>query len=50
MAERKAPRYQASPDPESEAWNTLPWRKLEQPVYRIQKRMCAVRRVEVSLA
>ena len=26
-------------DPESEAWNKLPWRKFEQHVYRIQKRI-----------
>ncbi len=40
MANRKAPRTsQKEADPESEAWNTLPWRKLEQHVYRIQKRI-----------
>src|SRR5215469_5228381 len=43
MAERKAPRIQAPPDPESETWNTLPWRKLEQHVYRIQKRIYQAR-------
>jgi hypothetical protein len=32
MTERKAPRKQETPDPESEAWNKLPWRKLEQHV------------------
>jgi len=37
MAERKAPKVKQQPDPESEAWNKLPWRKLEQHVYRIQK-------------
>lgn len=40
MADRKA--RQANPqqiDPVSETWNALPWRKLEQHVYRIQKRM-----------
>src|SRR6266852_2032022 len=37
MAERKAPRKQVKSDPESEAWNKLPWRKFEQHVYRIQK-------------
>src|SRR5215472_4525163 len=40
MAQRKAPgngpQHAASV---SEAWNTLPWRKLEQHVYRIQKRI-----------
>lgn len=39
MAERKAPRSRPQPDPESEVWNKLPWRKLEQHVYRIQKRI-----------
>ncbi len=39
MAERKAPRKQVKSDPESEAWNKLPWRKFEQHVYRIQKRI-----------
>src|SRR5256885_13008898 len=40
MKERKAPRKEPQPlDPESEAWNKLPWRKLEQHVYRIQKRI-----------
>jgi RNA-directed DNA polymerase len=34
MANRKAP-----PGMESEAWNKLPWKKLEQHVYRIQKRI-----------
>lgn len=37
MAERKAPRTKQQLDPESEAWNKLPWRKFEQHVYRIQK-------------
>src|SRR5215470_8830940 len=41
MADRKAP--QDNPllmvDPTSEAWNKLPWRKLEQHVFRIQKRI-----------
>src|SRR5713226_2095212 len=37
MAERKAPKVKQQPDPESEAWNKLPWRKFEQHVYRIQK-------------
>ncbi len=39
MAERKAPREKVTPDPESETWRTLPWRKFEQHVYRIQKRI-----------
>lgn len=39
MAERKAPKVKVKCDPESEAWNRLPWRKLEQHVYRIQKRI-----------
>ncbi len=44
MAERKAPGEKVTPNPESEAWRTLPWRtlpwrKFEQHVYRIQKRI-----------
>src|SRR5438552_9084431 len=39
MANRKAPKAKREPDPESEAWNKLPWRKFEQHVYRIQKRI-----------
>jgi len=40
MKERKAPRKEAQAlDPESEAWNKLPWRKFEQHVYHIQKRI-----------
>src|SRR6266704_6187361 len=37
----KAPRtkQQSLPDPESESWRKLPWRKLEQHVYRLQKRI-----------
>src|SRR6266849_3639083 len=35
MANRKA----QPPQAESETWNKLPWRKLEQHVYRIQKRI-----------
>jgi len=35
LTETKAPRS----DPESESWRKLPWRKLEQHVYRIQKRI-----------
>ncbi len=32
------------------AWEQLPWKKLEVAVYRMQKRMCAMRRIEISLA
>src|SRR5260221_6176823 len=39
MAERKAPRTKRELAPESEAWRTLPWHKLEQHAYRIQKRI-----------
>src|SRR5213080_4505797 len=41
MPETKAPRIkrQTPPDPESESWRKLPWRKFEQHVYRIQKRI-----------
>ncbi len=39
MAETKAPKTKPALDPESESWNKLPWRKLEQHVYRIQKRI-----------
>jgi len=41
MADTKAPRTKrkSSLDPESESWNKLPWRTLEQHVYRIQKRI-----------
>nr|WP_075164326.1 reverse transcriptase N-terminal domain-containing protein [Ktedonobacter racemifer] len=39
MTNRKAPRIKKKIDPESEAWNKLPWRKFEQHVYRIQKRI-----------
>jgi RNA-directed DNA polymerase len=39
MRDTKAPRIKPQPDPESEAWRNLPWRKLEQYVYRIQKRI-----------
>src|SRR6266853_121044 len=39
MANRKAPKVKPKLDPESEAWNKLPWRKFEQHVYRIQKRI-----------
>jgi RNA-directed DNA polymerase len=39
MSEAKAPRRRREPDSASESWSTLPWRKLEQHVYRIQKRI-----------
>ncbi len=39
MADTKAPRNKCLLDPESESWRTLPWRKFEQHVYRIQKRI-----------
>jgi RNA-directed DNA polymerase len=41
MTDTKAPgrKRQPPPDPESESWRTLPWRKFEQHVYRIQKRI-----------
>jgi len=39
MKERKAPRERNPSDPASEAWNKLPWRKLEKQCYRIQKRI-----------
>lgn len=30
------------------AWERLPWKRLEVAVYRMQKRMCAMWRTEVS--
>jgi hypothetical protein len=39
MAETKAPRNKSALDRVSESWRKLPWRKLEQHVYRIQKRI-----------
>jgi RNA-directed DNA polymerase len=41
MTETKAPRVKRKVplDPESESWRKLPWRKFEQHVYRIQKRI-----------
>src|SRR6202049_4039253 len=39
MADRKAPKVKPQLDPESEAWRQLPWRKLEQHIFRIQKRI-----------
>jgi RNA-directed DNA polymerase len=44
MAKRKAPGEKVTPNPESEAWRTLPWRKFEQHVYRIQKRIYQARK------
>ena len=38
MEERNTPAAQVR-DEQSVAWNKLPWRKLEQHVYRIQKRI-----------
>src|SRR5256714_8710927 len=38
-AKRKAPKIKLSPDPESEAWNSIPWPKVEQHWFRIQKRI-----------
>src|SRR6266705_6727997 len=39
MAERKAPKIKPPVDPESEAWNKIPWRELERHCFRIQKRI-----------
>src|SRR5437899_8024679 len=39
MAKTKAPKIKHALDRESESWNKLPWRKLEQHVYRLQKRI-----------
>ena len=39
MTETKAPRARQISAPESESWRKLPWRKFEQHVYRIQKRI-----------
>lgn len=39
MAETKAPSTKLPLDAASESWRNLPWRKLEQHVYRIQKRI-----------
>src|SRR5260370_35138347 len=38
MKERNAPPHQET-DRESVAWKNVPWRKLEQHVFRIQKRI-----------
>ena len=48
MANRKTSSRQET-DEMSVAWNKLPWRKFEQHCFRIQKRMCAMRRIEISL-
>ena len=48
MKERKTSSTQET-DEMSVAWNKIPWRKLEQHCFRIQKRMCAMRRIEISL-
>jgi RNA-directed DNA polymerase len=39
MQDRKAPREMRQLDPASEAWNQLPWRKLEKHCFHIQKRI-----------
>src|ERR1700726_4292123 len=39
MAQTKAPKNELRLNRESESWNKLPWRTLEQHVYRIQKRI-----------
>jgi RNA-directed DNA polymerase len=39
MQDRKAPRKKRQLDPASEAWNQLPWRKLEKHCFHIQKRI-----------
>jgi RNA-directed DNA polymerase len=41
MSETKAPKIKQKPlpNPESESWRKLPWRKFEQHVYRLQKRI-----------
>ena len=49
MKDRKAPQARLTADPASETWNKLPWKKLEKHTFRIQKRMCAMRRIEISL-
>src|SRR5258708_37021019 len=38
MQDRKTPKGKRQLDPASEAWNQLPWRKLEKHCFRIQKR------------
>ncbi len=39
MKQAKAPQEERQPLPGSEGWNKLPWRKLEQHVYHLQKRI-----------
>src|SRR5438552_7649590 len=39
MKDRKAPQAKPKADPASEAWNKLPWRKLEKHTFRLQKRI-----------
>jgi RNA-directed DNA polymerase len=39
MKQAKARQEENSPLPGSESWNKLPWRKFEQHVYRLQKRI-----------
>ncbi len=39
MNDRKAPKAQNTLDLASEAWNNIPWRKLEKHCFRIQKRI-----------
>src|SRR5260370_37154291 len=39
MQERKATREKGQLGPASEAWNQLPWRKLEKHCFHIQKRI-----------
>src|SRR5260370_28598542 len=39
MTDRKAPQAKPKADPASEAWNKLPWRRLEKHTFRIQKRI-----------
>src|SRR5437762_11119071 len=39
MSHTKAPRNRSGPDSASESWHKLPWRRFEQQVYRLQKRI-----------
>jgi RNA-directed DNA polymerase len=43
MADRKAPQGTHRQQPASEAWDMLPWQKLERHVFRIQKRIYRAR-------
>ncbi|HEY6410020.1 MAG TPA: hypothetical protein VIY29_21390 [Ktedonobacteraceae bacterium] len=47
MADRKTSSPKVTEE-ENGTWRELPWRKLEVAVYRLQKRMCAMWRTEVS--